>query len=69
MTSLYGAEAMDFAKAKLRKLKTNAETWEVEYEDPQTGDRWLMDYPNSEAQGGGSPRLRMVHKGTSEDQP
>jgi hypothetical protein len=30
---------------------------EVEYIDDRTGDRWVMDYPDSEQQGGGSPRL------------
>ena len=31
----------------------------MEYVDPKTGKRWLMDYPNGEAHGGGEPRLRM----------
>ncbi len=55
---LKGAEALRFAEAKLTKIKVHAETWEVEYLDPITGDHWILDYPDSELQGGGSPRLR-----------
>lgn len=52
-----GAEAIAFAEKNLKKIKSNPDTWETEYicED---GDIWLMDYPNSEQHGGGSPRLR-----------
>ena len=60
MSALRGAEAVEFAAKKLRKLRTNPETWEVEYEDPETHEHWIMDYPHSEAHGGGSPRLRKV---------
>ncbi|MGH8570805.1 MAG: Imm27 family immunity protein [Gammaproteobacteria bacterium] len=28
--------------------------------DDGTGDRWLLDYPESEQHGGGSPRLRKL---------
>lgn len=55
---LEGKEAVDFAERHLRKLQANPQTWEIEYEDPSTGERWVMDYPHSEAHGGGSPRLR-----------
>jgi Immunity protein 27 len=55
-----GTEAVDFAERHLRKVKVNPQTWEIEYDDPKTGEKWLMDYPNSEAQGGGSPRLRKI---------
>ena len=30
----------------------------VEYIDDATGERWVMDYPQSELHGGGPPRLR-----------
>jgi Immunity protein 27 len=53
-----GKEAVEYAEAHLTKVKVNSQTWEIEYEDRQTGERWLMDYPQSDAQGGGSPRLR-----------
>lgn len=55
---LEGKEAVDFAERHLRKVRANPQTWEVEYEDPRTGELWVMDYPHSELQGGGSPRLR-----------
>ena len=57
---LEGQEAYDFAKLHLKKVHANPVTWEVEYEDVQTGERWIMDYPNSEYHGGGSPRLRKL---------
>ena len=54
---LHGAVAIEFAKG-LRKVGVNARTWEVEYIDDATGERWIMDYPQSELHGGGPPRLR-----------
>jgi hypothetical protein len=54
---LSGAAAVEYAK-RLRKVSVNAQTWEVEYIDDATGQRWVMDYPQSELQGGGPPRLR-----------
>jgi hypothetical protein len=53
---LRGAEALEYAK-HLRKAGVDAERWEIEYIDEGTGDRWLLDYPESERHGGGSPRL------------
>lgn len=55
-----GAEAIDFAEKYLKKVKSNPDTWESEYICEETGDIWLMDYPNSEQHGGGSPRLRKL---------
>jgi hypothetical protein len=55
---LRGAEAVKFAADHLRKLSSNPDTWETEFIDDTTGDRWTMDYPNSGQHGGGSPRLR-----------
>ena len=57
-----GAEAMDFAEKKLKKVKSNPDSWETEYICNETGDIWLLDYPNSEQHGGGSPRLRRLQK-------
>jgi hypothetical protein len=57
---LEGKAAVDFAESHLRKLQANPQTWEIEYGDPKTGEKWLMDYPHSEDQGGGSPRLRKM---------
>jgi len=55
---LHGAEAVRFAAERLRRLRSNADTWETEYVDDATGELWVMDYPHGELQGGGSPRLR-----------
>jgi len=55
---LEGKEAVDFAERHLKKRQTNSQTWEIEYEDASTGERWVMDYPHSEAHGAGSPRLQ-----------
>ena len=56
---LQGAEALEYAK-RLRKVGVDTERWEIEYIDDDTGDRWLLDYPESEQHGGGSPRLRKL---------
>ena len=53
-----GVEATAFAQDHLQKVR--AGNWEIEYLDPSTGDRWLMDYPHSEMHGGGPPRLRRL---------
>lgn len=58
---LRGARAMQ-AVGRLRKVKADPANWTVEYEDPDTGERWLLDYPDSAAQGGGSPRLRRLER-------
>ncbi len=55
-----GAEAIEFAEKYLRKIRSNIDTWETEYICEETGETWLMDYPNSEQHGGGSPRLRKL---------
>jgi hypothetical protein len=55
---LNGAEAVEYAQLHLKEVRVDAEAWEISYVDEKTGERWLMDYPHSEFQGGGSPRLR-----------
>jgi hypothetical protein len=59
-TEFRGAEAVEYANTRLRKVKIAPEKWETEYEDPSTGEKWLLDYPHSELQGGGEPRLRKL---------
>jgi hypothetical protein len=53
-----GAEAARYAKKYLRKVR--AYDWKVEYIDPKTGEKWLMDFTEGAAQGGGCPRLRKM---------
>ena len=54
---LHGKEAVRFAKAHLRQVRVDPANWEIEYVNDSTGQRWVMDYPQSELHGGGSPRL------------
>lgn len=56
---LRGAAAIELAN-KLKRISVDPETWEEEYLDENTGDLWLLDYPESGLHGGGSPRLRRV---------
>jgi Immunity protein 27 len=60
MSELEGAEAVEYAQQRLKEVRVDPDKWEVEYVDERTGDKWLMDYPHAELQGGGSPRLRRV---------
>jgi len=53
---LYGNEAHKFADS-IKELKVDVNNWLVYYFDKETKEFWLMDYPNSELQGGGPPRL------------
>lgn len=55
----WGAEAKKKA-AELRKIGQDDSKWEIYYEDDGTGDRWILDYPESELHGGGAPRLRKI---------
>lgn len=57
---LEGAEAIRYADAKLKKVRSDPDKWEVEYVDEASGEKWILDYPNSEEHGGGSPRLRRI---------
>ena len=55
---LRGEDAKGYAEKYLQKTSVNYERWEVEYRDPETGQRYIMDYLYPEMQGGGIPRLR-----------
>lgn len=55
---LNGRMAQDYAQEHLRIVRVG--NWEIEYECPDTGIHFLMDYPHSELQGGGPPRLRQL---------
>lgn len=54
-----GSVAVDKALG-MKKVGQDDSGWEIYYEDERTGDRWVMDYPNSGQHGGGSPRLRRL---------
>ena len=55
---LDGRMAEDYARQHLKKIFVDGVTWGIHYECPQTGIRWVMDFPQSEAQGGGPPKLK-----------
>jgi len=57
-----GAEAIE-ASARMTKIAVDQQNWTVTFRDKATGQTWILDYPNTESQGGGSPRLRQVHVG------
>lgn len=54
---LHGSATIEYAK-RLKKVRTNADAWEIEYLDEEAGEKRIMDYPESELHGAGSPRLR-----------
>jgi RHS repeat-associated protein len=58
ITEMDGRKAQDYAEEHLRKVRIG--NWETEFECPDTGIHWLMDYPHSELMGGGPPRLRKL---------
>lgn len=43
--------------------------WEIEYANPETGEKWLLDYPMGHMHGGGPPRLTRIteHKMKKDD--
>lgn len=59
-SEIYGAAAARYARDRLKKVYVNQDTWEIEYIDEVTGEKWIMDYPEGGLHGGGSPRLRRL---------
>ncbi len=57
VTELWDAEAKDYEAAHLRLIETRAGGWEAVFECPETGVRWIEDWPRSEEHGGGPRRL------------
>lgn len=60
LTLLTGNEADQYAAEHLEKVEVDATAWTKRFRCPTTGATWLMDYPESELHGGGSPRLRRL---------
>jgi Immunity protein 27 len=60
---LTGKAASEFAAAHLEEVDIDATAWTIDYRDRRDGSLWLMDYPQGELHGGGSPRLRRVPEG------
>jgi hypothetical protein len=57
---LRGADALEYAETHLREVQNDPVNWETEFVDPRSGERWMLDYPQAERHGGGSPRLRRI---------
>jgi hypothetical protein len=60
---LRGADALEYAETHLREVQNDPVNWETEFVDPRSGERWMLDYPQAERHGGGSPRLRRIEDG------
>jgi hypothetical protein len=58
--ALEGVEALAYADEHLEEVSTDPVAWTVIYRCPVTGRVWLLDYPDSQLQGGGPPRLRQL---------
>ena len=54
--TLRGLEAQTKTK-KLTKTGTDETGWVTTFKDLITGETWILDYPDSDHHGGGSPRL------------
>jgi hypothetical protein len=60
-TLFEGQDALKYIEKKnLREVRQDDRLWQTEYADDKTGERWILDYPHSGLQGGGSPRLRRI---------
>jgi hypothetical protein len=49
-------------EATLTKIKTDSINWTIYYENKQTGEKWVKEYPDSSYHGGGAPQLRKIEK-------
>ena len=58
--ALGGSDAEAYAQDHLLKRFVNEREWLKGFVCPDSGQLWLMDFPESELQGGGPPRLRLV---------
>jgi hypothetical protein len=60
VSELWDADAKDYEVSHLRLLETRAGGWQAVFECPDTGIRWLEDWPRSEELGGGPRRLTRI---------
>ena len=49
-------------KEVLTKIRVDNVNWLIYYVDETTKEKWVEEYPNSEAHGGGAPQLRLISK-------
>ena len=60
--TLTGSDATLMA-SRLTEVRVDQDAWQVWYRDPETGDLWLLDYPESDLHGSGVPRIRRMPVG------
>ena len=58
ITELYGREAEDYAGEHLVRDETDTARFNERYSCPDTGTRWLLDYPEKTERDPGQARLR-----------
>jgi hypothetical protein len=58
LTELYGREAEDYASSHLARDEIRSEQFEELYTCPDTGRRWLLDWPERTEREPGQARLR-----------
>ncbi len=58
LTALYSREAEEYAAGHLVRDETRTDQLEELYSCPDTGRRWLLDYPDSTERDPGQARLQ-----------
>lgn len=58
-TEFYGEEAERYAGEHLVREETSSERFEERFSCPDTGVRWLLDYPERTERDPGQARLRV----------
>ena len=57
MSEVLRGDAAIAKTLKLKKISVDASGWVTSFKDDETNETWVLDYPESEHHGGGSPRL------------
>ena len=60
INELRGASAKKYANEHLEEVSVDAENWVTILICPKTGERFILEYPHAEYNGGGSPLLRKI---------
>lgn len=58
VTEVFGHEAEEYAAGHLRSDGTRSDGFEEDYRCPDTGRRWLLDWPDRTERDPGQARLR-----------
>ena len=53
--------------ATLKQIRVDGDNWQIFYIDEINGEKWVKEYPESEYQGGGTPRLIKISNFPWED--